>query len=158
MSGGSAANESGKILESLVGHTLFHFCIGYDKPRSTGIYGLEDSEIVPDIRIQPLPEFPDGLYVECRRQITPGSAKDKMYKLLLNIKRFYDKPTIVVFDGEELATIRREFEGSLCERLVGSMWLSDFVAWAEVAREGGASRKLRAGEHAGQKNLFAIRA
>ncbi len=156
VSQGRTANSSGTVLEAVVRHALFHLCIPYDKPTKTGMYGLGDSEIIPDLKVGSVVGYEFGFYIECRRQRSSGSAKDKMYKTLLNIKRNYDLPTCIVLDGQELAVIHREFNESLCNKLIGCYWLSDFIAFAEAIAEGDARMFVAESFNANQKTFFGV--
>lgn len=153
MSNGTAANDSGKLLERLTEVVLVWHGIDFVKPRSPIAYGLGSGGIVPDFKLMNVPDF-GTVYVECRRQRSAGSAKDKMYKLLMNIKQHYDTPTIVIMDGEELSVQYDEFRTSIDTRLVGVFWFSEFVAFAEQWSTGKGVRELLCDRYDSRQKTF----
>lgn len=154
MSGGATANSSGKVLEGVCRYVLDSFGVVAVKPIATGIYGYGDSEIIPDIKIEPLDGYPDGLFVECRRQVSSGSASDKNYKTLANIKRHYTLPTWIVTDGKYMEQIYHEFNDSREGNFLGCMTLSEFIEWVESVSNG--KCKAATNFDTDQKKLFAV--
>lgn len=154
MSGGATANSSGKILEGVCRYVLDRYGVVACKPIPSGMRGYGDSKIVPDIKTEPLAGFPDGVFIECRRQVSPGSTKDKNYKTLANIKRHYSLPTWLVVDGKYMDPIYREFNDSKGGNFLGCMTLSEFIEWVEQIS--GGKCKAPAVHDTRQKKFFAV--
>jgi len=94
----------------------------------TSIYG---KRIRVDFLTEPDSRVPKGLIVEAKWQDVTGTAEEKLPYLVINIKRFYPYPTIVVIDGHGFTAgairwIKRQVDN---EKLIGVFSIKEFISW-----------------------------
>lgn len=128
---GKEANKSGSLFEYVVKAALEHCRIKFNPYWKTGVYDDFGVEITPDFFLPNIVGYDRGIYLECRRQRTSGSASDKCMKLLHNIRFCYDRPTIVIFDGRALDGMRVHFADYVGHQLAGAYDLSEFIRFIE---------------------------
>ena len=126
-----AANRSGRTLEDVIASVLRSKGIPHE-PQATltqcSIYG-RDTRV--DFLVRPCGSIPRGLIIEARWQDVTGSAEEKLPYLVLNIKRSYPCPAIIVIDGHgfsggALGWLRAEVDG---EKLLAVMSIREFISW-----------------------------
>ena len=127
---GAQANSNGKNAEATI------YCIlkerGYDvrQQQTIGI-GLYNTPIRVDVMVMPCSRFPAGLIIESKWQETAGSADEKFPYLVINIKRFYPMPCIVVLDGDGYRDgaanyLRSEVDGKSLQHVFS---FAEFLTW-----------------------------
>ncbi len=145
------ANTSGSRLENNTASYLKDAEVYYIRQYRTGIYGILGKLIRVDFY---LPHTEKGIYVECKRQDTTGSAEEKCVCLARNILEFYNKPAIVIVSGLESKTILDFLKEESDGKQMRTMKLDEFHSFVDSIAEKGTGVNSSKIYDPNQKKLF----
>jgi hypothetical protein len=125
------ANTSGRTFESVVIGLIGSKGIDFIPQAALPIRSIFNKQVRVDILIEPCSRVPNGLIVECKWQDVTGSAEEKLPYLVLNIKRQYPYPSIIVIDGDgftdgAIEWTRTQVDG---KRLLAVFSIREFISW-----------------------------
>lgn len=126
-----SANKSGKSLENMIVGPLDAHGITYRRQVSLAARSIYRKRIRVDVLIDPEPRLPAGLIIEGKWQDVTGTAEEKLPYLIINIKRYYPYPTIIVIDGDGFSPGAVEWAGKQVddENLIGVVTLKEWNSW-----------------------------
>lgn len=152
---GSQANHNGNDLECQVYGVLKQNGIQYVPQFWTDFRSVLLKKVRSDAFVVRAPGFENGLYIECRWQEGSGSADEKICYLKENIFQKYDRPVVVVIDGE---STRAQYEYLLPfvdgTKLIGVFRLTQFMTFARAMSEGKGMRYCAEAFNPNQKKMF----
>lgn len=139
-------NGTGSELEKLIETTIEsrQFVRGEDycAQFSLGINDIFEYESRVDWFIWKPNLFPDGLYIEAKSQTSAGTADRKIPYLYLNIEERYNRPTVVVLDGDHLERAYQFLKQRESQKLVGVFTLTEFRQWWKQMHPLGKQKRL----------------
>lgn len=154
MSQGSAANKSGKLGESLCGVVMRHYGIGFVPQHRPGFLGLLEERVCIDFYVPRATGFEEGLYVEARWQDSCGSIDKKIPTLVSTINLKYDRPTVLMIDGEATEKARAYALKNLNPRLIAAMTFPQFIVFAKSVSLGSGETFVLREFNPSQMSLF----
>jgi len=127
---GHHANVTGSSAENLTRCILIEkgYLVKRNFPKYINIYG-EDSK--PDLFVQGIPGYEQGLIIEVKYQSVGGSVDEKYPSLIENIKTKYPYPTVIVIDGNgyragALSWLKMHIDG---KKLINIFDINEFLSW-----------------------------
>lgn len=129
---GRRANYSGGSAERIIYHTLRDKGYSIRRHHQLSAKSLHGGKITVDFMVTGIRQYPNGLIIESKWQDDLGSADEKMVFLVVNIKRNYTAPTIIVYGGGGARSgiieyARGEVDG---QKLIAVFSFEEFISWA----------------------------
>jgi hypothetical protein len=129
MNQGQKANFAGNEAEHIIAGILNRKGCGV-KRQAVVCHGIYNTPVKVDFLVYGIPEFDDGLIIECKWQSTSGSVDEKFPYLVLNIQKCYPMPAIIVLSG---GGYRPGAEKWLKSQVGGNLHavlnIDEFLAW-----------------------------
>ena len=107
-SGGHRAQRYGALFESQIESTLKMFKLNY-KTHVNICKTLFGTDQYTDFIVYGIPGFEDGLAIESKTQTSRGSADEKLYYFINNIKQQFPIPCIIVYSLDGVSQKKRDW-------------------------------------------------
>lgn len=127
---GHHANVTGNSAENVTRCILIEkgYTVKRNFPKYINIYG---EYAKPDLFVQGIPGYEQGLTIEVKYQSVGGSVDEKYPFLIENIKLKYPFPTVIVIDGNgyragALAWLKMHIDG---KKLIAIFDINEFLSW-----------------------------
>jgi hypothetical protein len=136
---GRRANETGNAAERAVYDMLVGKKYRVKKQVVVGTNEYEGT-IKVDFFVSGIPGYENGLIIEVKWQAEPGSVDEKFPYLVMNIKKHYPCPAMVVIGGGGCrAGAERYLRAQVGGRLIKVFNLEEFLKWTMSLPDGDVS-------------------